>query len=75
MLNVSSVLVTGANRGIGLELVRQLASLKPKISHVIATCRNPDAAKELKSIAQANNNVHILKLKVTDYNSFEAFYS
>ncbi|XP_015787324.1 uncharacterized protein LOC107364485 isoform X3 [Tetranychus urticae] len=75
MLNVSSVLVTGANRGIGLELVRQLASLEPKISHIIATCRNPDAAKELKAIAKTSNNVHILKLEVTDYNSFDAFYA
>ncbi|XP_015787322.1 uncharacterized protein LOC107364484 [Tetranychus urticae] len=75
MLNVSSVLVTGANRGIGLEFVRQLASLEPKISHVIATCRDPDAAEELKSIAKANNNVHILKLDVIDYNSHDAFYA
>uniref|UniRef100_T1KI96 Ketoreductase domain-containing protein n=1 Tax=Tetranychus urticae TaxID=32264 RepID=T1KI96_TETUR len=75
MLDVSTVLVTGANRGIGLEFVRQLASLEPKISHIIATCRNPDAAKELKSIAEANNNVHILKLGLTDYNSYDAFYA
>ncbi|XP_015787491.1 uncharacterized protein LOC107364485 isoform X2 [Tetranychus urticae] len=75
MLNVSSVLVTGANRGIGLEFVRQLASLEPQISHIIATCRDPDAAKELKSIAKANNNVHILKLEVTDYKSYDAFYA
>ncbi|XP_025017135.1 uncharacterized protein LOC112539118 [Tetranychus urticae] len=49
LLNVSTVLVTGANRGIGLEFIRQLALLEPKISHIIATCRDPDTAEELKS--------------------------
>ncbi|XP_015787194.1 uncharacterized protein LOC107364376 [Tetranychus urticae] len=75
MLDVSTVLVTGSNRGIGLEFVRQLASLEPKISHVIATCRDPDAAEELKSIAKTNNNVHILKLDVIDYKSYDNLYA
>ncbi|XP_015787489.1 uncharacterized protein LOC107364581 [Tetranychus urticae] len=75
MLNVSSILITGTNKGIGLEFIRQLASLEPKIPNIIATCRDPDTAEELKSIAKASNNVHILKLDVTDYNSFDAFYA
>lgn len=75
MLDVSTVLVTGANRGLGLEFVRQLASSEPKISHVIATCRDPESAEELKSLAKTNDNVHILKLEVTDYNSYDAFYA
>ena len=44
MLNVSTVLITGANRGLGFEFVRQLASSEPKIDHIIATCRNPGEA-------------------------------
>ena len=36
------VLVTGSNRGIGLELVRQYAG---DGSAVVATCRDPDAAR------------------------------
>ena len=40
-------LITGANRGIGLELTRQLTA---RGDRVIGACRNPAAAKELKSI-------------------------
>jgi NAD(P)-dependent dehydrogenase (short-subunit alcohol dehydrogenase family) len=42
-----SVLVTGANRGIGLEFVRQYAG---EGWQVIAACRDPGRAAELKSI-------------------------
>ena len=38
---VNTVLVTGANRGIGLELCRQLAA---RGDHVIAACRNASEA-------------------------------
>lgn len=41
------VLVTGSNRGIGLELVRQYAD---DGYDVIATCRNPDRATTLQEI-------------------------
>src|SRR6478752_2224359 len=42
------VLVTGSNRGIGLELVRQYAA---EGYAVTATCRDPDAATELRDLA------------------------
>ena len=41
------VLLTGANRGIGLEFARQLAA---RGDRVVATCRNPDAAPELRAL-------------------------
>lgn len=37
---MSTILITGANRGIGLELCRQLVE---RGDNVIATCRNPSA--------------------------------
>ncbi len=46
-----TVLITGTNRGIGLELCRQLSA---KGMHVIATCRH--ASKELKDL-----NVEIIE--------------
>lgn len=44
-----TVLVTGANRGIGLEYARQLAD---KGYRVIGTARDPAAAKELAAVAE-----------------------
>jgi NAD(P)-dependent dehydrogenase (short-subunit alcohol dehydrogenase family) len=58
------VLVTGSNRGIGLEMVRQLA---PVARRVIATCRRPDAADDLHAVAAEHpDTVEIHKLDVTD---------
>lgn len=55
-MNVSTpirrVLVTGSNRGIGLELVRQYARAGYE---VIATCRDPDAAVDLHALAAGND--------------------
>jgi len=48
---IETVLITGTNRGIGLELCRQLSA---KGMHVIATCRH--ASKELKDL-----NVEIIE--------------
>ena len=41
------VLITGANRGIGLELARQMSM---RGDRVIATTRNPDAADKLRDL-------------------------
>lgn len=46
-LNASTVLITGANRGIGLEFARQY---KEKNYDVIATARNPKEADKLRSL-------------------------
>jgi NAD(P)-dependent dehydrogenase (short-subunit alcohol dehydrogenase family) len=59
----TTVLVTGANRGIGLEFVRQLSARDWKI---IATTRDPDKAPELQALAKADPDITIEKLDVTD---------
>ena len=60
---VGTVLVTGANRGIGLELARHYAGAGYK---VIATARRPDEADDLKALAKDNANVVLEKLDVVD---------
>lgn len=56
------VLVTGANRGLGLEYARQLAAAGWQ---VLACSRNPDRAPELADLAQAYpERVRVLRLDV-----------
>jgi NAD(P)-dependent dehydrogenase (short-subunit alcohol dehydrogenase family) len=64
-----TVLVTGANRGIGLEFVKQYAAKGYK---VIATARKPDDAKALQDMAQADKDIVIEKLDVSDLSAIDA---
>lgn len=59
-------LITGANRGIGLELVRQLAEAA---ENVIATARSPEQATELNTIKSAYPSVTVLPLDLEDLSS------
>jgi NAD(P)-dependent dehydrogenase (short-subunit alcohol dehydrogenase family) len=63
------ILVTGANRGLGLEFTRQYADRGVK---VIATARNPEGADELNALAAANENIVVEQLDVTDHAAIEA---
>ncbi len=65
----ATVLVTGSNRGIGLEFVRQYVA---RGWTVIATCRNPEAADELKQLAAERPNIIIEKLDVLDHDMIDA---
>jgi len=64
-----TVLVTGANRGIGLEFVRQYAE---DGYNVIATARKPAAAEALNALAAEHENVVVEQLDVTDHPRIEA---
>lgn len=62
-LRAETVLITGSNRGIGLEFARQYAE---RGWTVIATARAPEAAAELKALAAKHPAVRIEKLDVVD---------
>tara|TARA_Y100000590_G_scaffold469116_1_gene654945 strand:- start:112 stop:819 length:708 start_codon:yes stop_codon:yes gene_type:complete len=65
------VLITGANRGIGLEFVRQYSELNWE---VIATCRNLDNAKELnKLVGKHPNMIKVYCLNVLIHKSIDDF--
>lgn len=64
-----TVLITGSNRGIGLEIARVYAE---RGWNVIATARNPDAADDLKAIRAAHPKLEIVRLDVTDHERIDA---
>jgi len=59
-------LITGANRGLGLEFVRQYAADGWK---VVATCRRPDDAEALRGL---DGDITIHPLDITDFAQVEA---
>jgi len=65
-----SVLITGANRGIGLEFARQYVS---DGWQVYAACRDPDSASELRRLADgSSHNLKVMALDVTNPSSIKA---
>jgi NAD(P)-dependent dehydrogenase (short-subunit alcohol dehydrogenase family) len=60
---MSTVLITGAARGLGLEFVKQYAAKGWK---VLACARKPDALKGI------NGDIHHHKLEVTDHGAVKA---
>ncbi|CAI2353187.1 unnamed protein product [Caenorhabditis sp. 36 PRJEB53466] len=71
-MSPGSVVVTGANRGIGLGLVQQFVKDK-NIRHIIATARDVDKATELNAIK--DSRLHVLPLAVTCDKSIDTFVS
>jgi len=64
-----SVLVTGANRGIGLEWCRQYGEAGWR---VFATCRHPEQADELHELARLHPRLSLHVLDVTQAESISA---
>ena len=60
---MQTVLITGANRGIGLELTRRYAAAGDR---VLACCREPASATALQALAKANPNVTVHGVRVSD---------
>ncbi|MEY9126990.1 SDR family oxidoreductase [Bradyrhizobium yuanmingense] len=64
---MSTVLITGANRGIGLALAQQYAT---EGAEVLGCCRHPTKADELKALAASSSGrVRIIPLDVADESS------
>ena len=59
---MSSVFVTGSNRGLGLEWCRQYAEAGWR---VFATCRHPESADALHDLARIHPLLSVHRLDVT----------
>ena len=64
---MSKIFITGTNRGLGLEFVKQFLN---RGDEVIATCRNSENARELNQL-QDNPNLEIFSLDVGNHNAVQ----
>lgn len=64
-----SLLITGANRGIGLEFAKQYAEAGWR---VLACCRHPDKAEALEQLASQHEDLlNLYALDVANFNQIE----
>ena len=63
------VLITGANRGLGLEFTKQYAA---DGWNVLACCRQPQSAMQLQALAHTHPNINIVSLDVADFAQIDA---
>jgi NAD(P)-dependent dehydrogenase (short-subunit alcohol dehydrogenase family) len=67
---MSTIVITGANRGLGLEFTKQYAKAGWT---VIATARDPKNGSELLALAASNKNIQTAPLDITSDVSVAAF--
>ncbi|XP_077379806.1 C-signal-like [Festucalex cinctus] len=67
-----SVLITGTNRGIGLEMVRQMMEDKGRVKKMFACCRHPNGPKAEALQALANKHPDIITIVTMDVNNLES---
>ncbi|XP_028664718.1 C-factor [Erpetoichthys calabaricus] len=72
-MKTSSVLVTGANRGLGLELVKQFLTSANPPDQIFATCRDPagPGAQVLMDLAKKHPNLFLHKMDTADPDSIK----
>jgi NAD(P)-dependent dehydrogenase (short-subunit alcohol dehydrogenase family) len=66
LVSMSTILITGANRGLGLEFTRQYAT---DGWEVLAASRQPDKSADLKQMAAQHPKITLQRLDVTDEKS------
>lgn len=60
---MGTVFITGANRGLGLEFVKEFSE---KDYEVIATCRDPNSSSDLTNLAKSNLKIQLHQLDVSN---------
>lgn len=66
---MATVLITGTNRGIGLEFVKQYAE---EGWQVLACCREPASASALQGLARQHSSLRLFALDVADFTQIDA---
>ena len=69
---MATVLITGTNRGLGLEFVKQFLQ---QGDNVIASCRDGSHAPELQALVDTNSSLSLVNLDVSDEQSMASLAS
>ena len=69
--NGQIIIITGGNRGMGYEYVKQYS--ENKFNKIIVTCRNPSKAHSLNLLASGNSQIHIIQCENTCDKSVSSF--
>ena len=69
---MATVLITGTNRGLGLEFVKHFLQQGDK---VIASCRDSSQTPELQALVDTNASLSLMNLDVSDEQSMASFAS
>nr|ACO11177.1 C-factor [Caligus rogercresseyi] len=70
---LSSVLITGCNRGLGLGLAKEILKKSGGQTKVLATYRTPEKSEELLELSTSNPSLVPIQFDVKDYSSYDAF--
>nr|ADD38616.1 C-factor [Lepeophtheirus salmonis] len=71
--SLSSVLITGCNRGLGLGLVKEILKSKGAETKVLATYRTPETSQELLKLSEKYSSLMPIQFDVKDYSSYDSF--
>ena len=71
-MTTHQVLITGANRGLGLEFTKQYVEAG---WNVLACCRHPQSAMALQALVAAHNNIKVHTLDVADFTQIDELAS
>lgn len=66
---METILITGANRGLGLEFTRQYASIG---ANILACCRVPAEAQALQALKKTHTNIQLFGLDVSKGEQIQA---
>jgi len=66
---MATLLITGSNRGIGLELTKEFAR---RHWQVLACCRCPETADDLQALTATSGQVSVHRLEMTDLDQIHA---
>lgn len=68
---ISSVLITGANAGLGYDAAKQIA-LKEGVTRVILACRNPDRAAAAKKNLEDETKKQVFEVLIMEVSNLES---